>query len=252
MDLTGNTVLITGGGTGIGRGLAEAFHKQGNQVLIAGRRQAVLDEVVHANPGVRAFRLDVESPSDIQRFASEVVAEFPTLNVLVNNAGVMDAEHLKEGTEILPIAERAVAINLLGPIRLTAALLPTLLAQPRSTVMTLAGGVAFVPMAATPTYSATKAAIHSWTQSLRFQMRDTKVEVLDISPPYVQSELFTPAGAHDERAMKLDDFISQVMAILGDPPKSGEVLVEHVHPLRNAERDGTYEKLFTAVNSMQW
>ena len=166
MNVTGNTILITGGGTGIGRGLAEAFYKQDNQVIIAGRRKSVLDEVVQANPGMRAYELDVADAADIERFVSEVKKDFPKLNVVIHDAGVMKSEDIKAGKQVVPIAEEAVVTNLLGPIRLTAALIPNLLEQSQATIMTISGGVAFVPMAVSPTYSATKAAIHSWTQCL--------------------------------------------------------------------------------------
>ena len=251
MDLNGNTVLITGGGTGIGRGLAEAFHRLGNQVIIAGRRQSVLDDTISANPGMHARQVDVQDVDELMALVKELRGEFPGLNVLINDAGVMKSEELAAGNNV-SVAEEAVSVNLLGPIRLTAALMPTLVAQPHATVITLSGGVAFVPMTIAPTYSATKAAIHSWSQSLRFQLRDTNVHVLEIAPPYVQSELFTPEGATDPQAMPLNDFIDQVMKLLADPPPSGEILVQEVQALRFAERDSTYVQRFADVNSMQW
>ena len=252
MNLSGNTILITGGGTGIGRGLAEAFHQQGNQVVIAGRRQSVLDDTTRANPGMRALPLDIENPDDLQRFVAEVKAEFPALNVLINNAGIMRAEDLKAGTESLAIAEQTIAINLLGTLRLTAALLPQLLAQPEAAVMTVSSGLAMVPIAGVPTYNATKAAIHSWTQSLRYQLRDTSVEVLEICPPYVQTELFTPGGATDSRAMPLPEYIAETMEQIKNPPPSGEILVERVKPLRFAERNGNVDEMFAALNGLQF
>ena len=252
MNLSGNTILITGGGTGIGRGLAEAFHQQGNQVVIAGRRQSVLDDTTRANPGMRALPLDIENPDDFQRFVAEVKAEFPALNVLINNAGIMRAEDLKAGTESLAIAEQTIAINLLGTLRLTAALLPQLLAQPEAAVMTVSSGLAMVPIAGVPTYNATKAAMQSWTQSLRYQLRDTSVEVLEICPPYVQTELFTPGGATDSRAMPLPEYIAETMAQIKNPPPSGEILVERVKPLRFAERNGNFDEMFAAINGLQF
>ncbi len=204
MNLSGNTVLITGGGSGIGRALAEEFHKRGNRVIIAGRRQSVLDEATRANPGMRSLPLDIENPDDFQRFVAEVKQEFPALNVLINNAGIMKTEDLRNGSESLHTAEQTIAINLLGPIRLTLALLPQLLAQPKATVMTVSSGLASVPLTPFPTYCATKAAIHSWTQSLRYQLRDTNVEVLEIAPPYVQTELTGSHQTTDPNAMPLD------------------------------------------------
>ena len=248
MQTTGNTTLITGGGSGIGRGLAEAFHKLGNQVIIAGRRKSALDETVAANPGMHALTLDIENPDDFQRFVAEVKAEFPTLNVLINNAGIMKAEDLKAGTENLPVAESTIATNLLGPLRLTAALLPELTAQPHATIMTVTSGLAFVPRAGFATYCATKAAIHSWTQSLRYQLRGTKVEVLELAPPYVQTELTGAHQATDPNAMPLEAYITETMSLLGNPPPSGEILVQRVHRQRFAESNGKYDEVFGTQN----
>ena len=243
-----NTILITGGGSGIGRGLAEAFHQRGNQVIIAGRRKSVLDETTAANAGMRSLTLDIENPDDFQRFVAEVKAEYPNLNVLINNAGIMKPEKLTSGTAGLAISESIVATNLLGPLRLTAALLPLLQSQPQSTIMTVSSGLAFVPMAMTPTYCATKAAIHSWTQSLRRQLRNTSVEVLEIIPPYVQTELMGAHQTSDPNAMPLAEYIEETMALLENPPASGEILVQRVHPLRYAETNGNYDQVFNGLN----
>ena len=166
MQITGNTILITGGGSGIGRGLAEAFHQRGNQVIISGRRQTALDEVIAVNPGMVGYTVDMADKADVADFVSRVVAAHPALNAVVNNAGIMVDEDVV-GSDYLETAEATIATNLLGPIRLTAALLPHLQRQPKAAVLTVSSGLAFVPKASTPTYSATKAAIHSYSQSLR-------------------------------------------------------------------------------------
>jgi uncharacterized oxidoreductase len=248
MNATGNTILITGGGSGIGRGLAEAFHKQGNQVIIAGRRQSVLDETTAANPGMKSLTLDIEDPAAIKAFAAKVVAGFPKLNVLINNAGIMKLENLADDSLDLQAAESMITINVLGTMRLTAALLPTLKKQPSATIMTVSSGLAFMPLTLAPTYCATKAAIHSWSQSLRYQLRGTKIEVLEIAPPYVQTELGGPQQAADPRAMPLADYISETVALIDAPPASGEILVGNVLPLRWAEKNGNYEQVFENVN----
>jgi uncharacterized oxidoreductase len=247
MQLTGNTVLITGGGSGIGRALAEALHARGNQVIISGRRQSALDDVVASNPGMAAFTVDMTDAADIARLAGSVTAAFPALNAVINNAGIMVDEDLPGG-DFLATAETTVATNLLGPIRLTAALLPHLLAQPRAAVLTVSSGLAFVPKASTPTYSATKAAIHSWTQSLRYQLRNTAVDVIELAPPYVQTTLQGEKQANDPNAMPLDDYITETMDLLGGEPRNGEVLVQRVHRQRFAEQSGNAQAVFDMIN----
>jgi len=249
MNPTGNTILITGGGSGIGRGLAEAFHRQGNQVIIAGRRQSVLDETAAANPGMKSLTLNIEDPAAIKSFAAKVATDFPTLNVVINNAGIMKMENLASDSIDLAISESIVTTNLLGPLRLTAALLPTLKKQPKATIVTVSSGLAFLPLAMTPTYCATKAAIHSWTQSLRYQLRDTNIEVLELAPPYVQTELMGARQAADPNAMPLADFITESVRLFDDPPASGEILVKRVESLRWAEKTGTFTQIFDRLNS---
>ncbi len=247
MKTTGNTILITGGGSGIGRGLAQAFHALGNQVIVAGRRQTALDETTAANPGMASLALDIEDPAGIRAFAVKVASRYPALNVLINNAGIMRVENLQAQQDDLADSESIVAINLLGPIRLTAALLPVLRKQPHSAIMNVSSGLAFVPMARTPTYCATKAAIHSYTQSLRYQLRDSTTEVLELIPPYVATDLLD--GASNPRAMPLDTFIAEVMEILKTHPEATEICVENVKRLRVAAGSGHYDAIFQGLNA---
>lgn len=247
MQISGNTILITGGGSGIGRGLAEAFHKEGNQVIIAGRRLSALDETVKVNPGMASMQLDIEDPAAIKKFAVEAVEKFPKLNVVLNNAGIMKQENLLGPLDAATV-ESTIGINLLGPIRLTAALLPHLQKQPKATVLTVSSGLAFVPLVLTPTYCATKAAIHSWSQSLRYQLRETSVEVIEIVPPYVQTELMGSQQQSDERAMPLKDFIAETVHILKTQPNVKEVLVDRVKFLSEATERGEYAKVFAMLN----
>jgi uncharacterized oxidoreductase len=149
MQMSGNTILITGGGSGIGRGLAEAFHALGNKVIIAGRRRSVLDEATAANPGMASLVFDIEDRDSIRSFAVKVTADHPKLNVLINNAGIMRPEKLQAPQRDLADAEATIVTNLLGPIRLTTALLPLLEGQPKATIMTVSSGLAFVPLAMT-------------------------------------------------------------------------------------------------------
>ena len=171
MHTTRNTILITGGGTGIGRGLAQAFHALGNQVIISGRTEKSLDATTAENPGMKSLTVDMADPVSIRSFAAKLASDFPSLNVLINNAGMMRPENLLSPAVDSDEAEAHVVTNLLGPIRLTAALLPLLQKQTRATVMMVSSVLGFVPWAAAPTYCATKAAVHAYTQSLRYQLR---------------------------------------------------------------------------------
>jgi uncharacterized oxidoreductase len=247
MNLAGSTILITGGGSGIGRGLAEALHALGNQVIIAGRRQKALDETTAANPGMKSLALDIESPTAIRAFAARIAADYPALNVLVNNAGIMRIEKLREQQPDLADAEAIITTNLLGPIRLTAELLPHLQKQPCSTIINVTSGLAFLPLAFTPTYCATKAALHSYTLSLRYQLKDTAVEVVELIPPYVATDLMS--GASDPRAMPLAAFISEVMSILKTQPTPPEICVENVKRLRFAAESGKFNDIFQGLNA---
>lgn len=211
MKITGNTIFITGGGSGIGRGLAEALHKAGNQIIISGRRKGHLDEVTKANPGMKSIELNVEDPASIASVAKKLIADFPKLNVIVNNAGIMSPDFIENAVDDKAV-ESIVTTNFLGPIRVTSAFIDHLKKQPSATVVTVSSGLAFVPLAITATYSATKAAIHSYSLSLRHRLKNTSVKVVEIPPPWVKTELM---GANDDpRQMPLDEYIAETMKIL--------------------------------------
>src|SRR4029077_19169138 len=203
-----------------------------------------------ANPGMKSVTLDVSDPKSIQSLAAQAKKDYPSLNVLINNAGMMRPENLLEASNDSSTAEKTVTTNLLGPIRLTAALLPSLRKQPRATIMNVSSGLAFVPLAMTPTYCATKAAIHSYTQSLRYQLKATKIEVIELIPPYVQTTLMGDQQADDPRAMPLGEFIDEVMSILKTQPNAKEICVKRVYPLRFAAEQGQekYENFFKEFN----
>ncbi len=251
MRINDNTILITGGTSGIGRALAERLHARGNQVIIAGRRQTLLDEITAANPGMQGIAVDLRHAAAIDAFAADVRSRFPALNVLFNNAGISVAEDFASDATDLSVARSIIDVNIVSVLHLTAALLPTLKLQRDATIVTTTSGLAFLPAVAYPTYSASKAFLHSWLQSLRAQLRGTSVEVLELTPPYVQTELSGSFQASDPNAMPLSDYADEVMrALEGSDLPHGEVLVERVKPLRWAERDGTYEKVFTMLNKV--
>ena len=183
MKTSGNTILVTGGGSGIGRALAQRWHDAGNTVIVAGRRQDALEDTIAGRANMHAVTLDVESPDAIESFARDVLAAHPGLNVLVNNAGIMRREDPTARRD-LGDSEATIVTNLLGPIRLTNALVDHLKSVEGGTIVNVTSGLAFVPLPATATYSATKAAMHSYTQSLREQLRD-QVEVIELAPPAV-------------------------------------------------------------------
>ncbi|TWF57056.1 SDR family oxidoreductase [Neorhizobium alkalisoli] len=249
MKMNGNTILITGGGSGIGRALAEAFHALGNSVIITGRRKSALDTVTAANPGMQAMVLDINDAEAIKGFAAEITKTHPALNIVIHNAGIMVAETIGDAPDYLETAEATIATNLLGPIRLTAALLPHLKTQGDASVVNVSSGLAFIPFVLTPTYSATKAGIHSYSMAIREQLKGTSVKVVEIAPPYVQTELMGEHQASDPNAMPLTDFISEVMQILTDNPDAKEVIVERCKPLRFAAESGNFDAMFAGVNS---
>lgn len=237
MQMTGNTILITGGTSGIGLGLAQRFHAEGNTVIIAGRREQLLADITAEHDGMDSVVLDVSDPDSIRDCFATVTAQHPELNVVINNAGIMLAEDLTDPGHV-KVAEETVTTNLLGPIRLLAEFVPFLTAQPGAAIINVSSGLAFVPLPLTPTYCATKAAIHSFTESLRVQLADVGVAVLELVPPGVQTDLMGQAG--DDRAMPLQAFLDEVMEILRTRPDAVEICVERVGLLRNAEAEGRH------------
>jgi uncharacterized oxidoreductase len=248
MQITNNTIIITGGGSGIGRALAEKLHAAGNQVIISGRNQGRLDAVAAANPGMVGIALDIADSDSIKDFAARIIAEYPKANVLINNAGMMVAEVMTANPVNAQIADDTVMTNMLGTMRLSAAFLPHLRQQPQATLMTVTSGLAFVPLAMTPAYCATKAGIHSWSVAVRHQLRDTSVQVIELAPPYVQTELMGANQAKDPNAMPLAEFVDEVMSILTQNPNVTEVIVERCKPLRFAAENGKLDAMMAEIN----
>ncbi|WP_435166042.1 SDR family oxidoreductase [Falsirhodobacter sp. 1013] len=246
MKQTGNTILITGGGSGIGRALAHRFHDAGNTVIVAGRRQDVLDEAIAGRPQMHALTLDVERAEGVADFAERLLTAHPKVNVVFNNAGIMRFEDVS-ATRDLSDAEATVTTNLLGPIRLMNALIDHLKTQPDAAIVNVTSGLAFVPLLVTPTYNATKAALHSYTVALREVLKG-QVEVIELAPPAVQTGL-TPGQESRPGYQPLDAFVEEVMALFGQDPTPAEILVERVRFLRFAEAEGQFDETLAKLNA---
>lgn len=247
MKTQGNTILVTGGGSGIGRALAQRWHALGNAVVVAGRRQEALDETIAGRDGMHAYKLDIDDPRAIEEFAAKLVASHPDLNLLVNNAGVMRYEDATARRD-LKDAEETVITNLLGPIRLTNALIDHLAGQPDAGIVNVTSGLAFVPLPKAPTYSATKAAMHSYTQALRQQLKG-KVEVVELAPPAVRTDL-TPGQSNRDGYMPLEEFADEAIRLWQAQPTPEEINVERVRFLRFAERNEQVAEALQMLGSL--
>jgi len=220
MDLGGNTVLITGGASGIGLALAERFLAAGSQVIICGRREAMLAQAKEQHPQLHLRACDVGDAGERARLVRWAVAEFPGLNVLLNNAGIQRRVKLDEPEE-WEATRQEIAINLEAPVHLARLFIPHLLSQPRPTILNVTSGLSFVPKTNIPIYCATKAALHSFTLSLRHQLRDTPIRVIELIPPAVNTDLGGP-GLHTF-GIPIEEFASAAMAGL----KAGRLEISH-------------------------
>ncbi|WP_182057142.1 SDR family oxidoreductase [Pantoea sp. ME81] len=249
MNLSQNTILITGGTSGIGRKLAESLHDLGNRVIVTGRRHTLLDEITTLRPGIFSFVLDINDTGALHRFAETVSQQFPELNVLIANAGISLSENVSSDSWDAKSAEAIVNTNILGVIKVATAFMPLLRRQEQATFMASGSALAFIPLAAYPTYCASKAFLHSWLTSIRHQLLATSVEVLEMLPPYLQTALTGDHQLDDARAMPVDEYINQVISMLeSQNTPRGELLLERDQARRWAEREGKYEEIFGLMN----
>lgn len=247
MNISGNTVFIPGATSGIGLALALRLQELGNTVVIGGRRTVLLEQLAAEHPGLGTVTIDTADPDSITRAARQVLTEHPDLDVLVAMAGIMRTEDWTTPEGFLATAEETVQTNLLGPIRLIAAFVEHLRTRPDATIVTVSSGLAYTPLAVTPSYNATKAAIHMLSESLRLQLAGTSVRVLELVPPSVRTALL-PGHEENEHAMPLQDFVDEVVTLIETQPEATQVLVENVLPLRWSEARGVYAETVAMVN----
>ncbi len=213
MKLTGRTILITGGSAGIGLAFALKFLELGNEVIVTGRRQAVLDGVKAKHPKLHTIQSDVADPAQIAGLAARVKSDFPRLDVLMNNAGIMLYKNLRAPAADLAGLMAEMNVNVGGVITTTAAFIGILRAN-KGTVINTSSALAFVPLPSAPIYSATKAAIHSYTQSLRFQLEETGVEVIELMPPGVKTDMTVELAEGGVSVITTDELVKQSFAAL--------------------------------------
>jgi short-subunit dehydrogenase involved in D-alanine esterification of teichoic acids len=248
MNISGNTVFIPGSTSGIGLALALELQARGNTVIIGGRRAGLLERIAAEHPGLDTVTIDTSDAASIEAAAQEVLARHPDLNVLIPMAGIMRAEDWHKPESFLASAESVMTTNVLGPIRLIGAFIEHLQSQPAATIVTVSSGLAFTPLAVTPSYSASKAAIHMLSESIRLQYADTSVQVIELEPPSVRTELM-PGQENNELAMPLDEFIAEAAGLLESQPGAKEIQVERVKFLRYGEARGDYDQVVAILNA---
>ncbi len=248
MNISGNTVFIPGSTSGIGLSLALALQARGNTVIVGGRRSDLLERIAAEHPGLDTVVIDTTDPASIELAAAQVLGRHPDLNVLVAMAGIMNIEDWRKPGSFLASAEQVITTNILGPVRLIAAFIEHLQAQPDATIVTVSSGLAFAPLAVTPSYNASKAAIHMLSDSIRLQYAGTNVKVVELVPPAVRTALL-PGQEESEFAMPLEEFTGEVTALLEAQPDATEILVERVKFLRYGEARGDYDQVVAILNN---
>lgn len=249
MNISGNTVFIPGATSGIGLAIAIALTERGNTVIVGGRRVELLERIRAEHPDIDTVQIDTSDPQSIQAVAEHVLAAHPDLNVLITMAGIMRIEDWHSPAGFLTTAEASVTTNLLGPIRLIGAFIEHLQTRSDAVIMTVSSGLAFVPLAVTPTYNATKAAIHRLTESIRLQLADTNVQVMELVPPAVRTALM-PGQEESEFAMPLEAYIAEVLQLIESEPDTREIQVQNVKFLRYAEARGEYDAVMETLNRL--
>ena len=248
MNITGNTIFIPGSTSGIGLALALRLREKGNTVIIAGRRTELLEQIAAEHPDIDTVQIDTADAASVRAAASEVLGRHPDLNVVIAMAGIMKVEDWHDPETFLDSAESVVITNVLGPVRLIAAFVEHLQRQPQATIITVSSGLGFAPLKATPSYNASKAAIHMLTESLRLQLADSTVEVKELVPPAVATDLL-PGQRESEFAMPLDEFVDEVIHLLETDPDAKEIQVERVKFLRYGEARGDYDQVVATLNA---
>ena len=248
MNTSGNTIFIPGSTSGIGLALALELQARGNTVIVGGRRAELLRQIAAGHPGLDTVQVDTADPASIESAAKEVLARHPDLNVLVTMAGIMRVEDWRQPESFLASAESVVTTNVLGPIRLIAAFIEHLRAQQDATIVTVSSGLAFAPLKVTPSYNASKAAIHMLSESLRLQLAGTTVKVMELVPPSVRTSLL-PGQESSGAAMPLEEFVTEVLALIQAQPDATEIQVERVKFLRYGEARGDYDQVVETLNA---
>ncbi|MBN3455464.1 SDR family oxidoreductase [Mycolicibacterium sp.] len=248
MKISGNTIFIPGSTSGIGLELALALQDKGNTVIIGGRRTELLDAISAAHPGLDTVHVDIADAGSIRAAAAQVLDRHPDLNVVIAMAGIMAVENWHSPESFLHSAESVVITNVLGPIRLIAAFIEHLQAQEDATFVTVSSGLGFAPLKATPSYNASKAAVHMLTESVRLQLADTSVKFVELIPPSVATDLI-PGQRESSFAMPLDEFVSEVVELLESRPDAKEIQVERVKFLRYGEARGDYDQVVATLNA---
>jgi short-subunit dehydrogenase involved in D-alanine esterification of teichoic acids len=248
MHISGNTIFIPGSTSGIGLALALRLQAKGNTVIVGGRRTELLEQIAAEHPGIHTVQIDTADAASVRSAAAEVLARHPDVNVVIAMAGIMRIEDWHHPDTFLESAESTITTNVLGPIRLIAAFIEHLQKQPAATIITVSSGLAFAPLRVTASYNASKAAIHMLTESVRLQLTDSTVELKELVPPSVQTDL-VPGQRDNDAAMPLNDFLDEVMQLLANEPDGKEIQVERVKFLRYGEARGDYDKVIAALNA---